>query len=189
MTTEYDSLHRVILQTDALERKRKWKYANTESGTETTITEPNGSKTVEKFNIAGLPTSITHASGTSLAATTTSEYDPVYNLTAVTDPNKHTVRYGYNAAGDRTSETDALEHKTEWAYNSTHDVTSTTNPNGETTTIKRDSHGNPEVIERPAPAGKTQTTKYKYAAGSPKSSTRWNERRPRNMIRRETSPA
>ena len=163
-TTEYDSSHRAILQTDAMERKRKWKYANTESGTETTITEPNGSETIEQFNIAGLPTSITHASGTSVAATTTNEYDPTYNLIAVTDPNKHTVIYGYNAAGDRTSETDALEHKTEWAYNSTHDVTSTTNPKGETTIIKRDSHGNPEVIERPAPAGKTQITKYKYAA-------------------------
>ncbi len=164
VTTEYDGSHRVILQTDALERKRKWKYATIESGTETTIIEPNGSETVEQFNFAGLPTSVTHASGTSLAATTTSEYDPMYNLIAVTDPNKHTVKYGYNAAGDRTSETDALEHKTEWTYNSTHDVTSTTNPKGETTTIKRDSHGNPEVIERPAPAGKTQITKYKYAA-------------------------
>jgi RHS repeat-associated protein len=162
VTTEYDGSHRVILQTDALERKRKWKYASTESGTETIITEPNGSETVEQFNIAGLPTSITRASGTSLAATTTNEYDPTYNLIAVTDPNKHTVKYGYNAAGDRTSETDALEHKTEWTYNSTHDVTSTTNPKGETTTIKRDSHGNPEVIERPAPESKTQVTKYKF---------------------------
>jgi RHS repeat-associated protein len=164
VTTEYDSSHRVVLQTDALERKRKWKYASTESGTETTITEPNGSETVEQFNIAGLPASITHASGTSIAATTTYEYDPTYNLIATTDPNKHTVKYGYDAAGDRTSETDALEHKTEWTYNSTHDVTSTTNPKGETTTIKRDSHGNPEAVERPAPGGKTQTTKYKYAA-------------------------
>jgi RHS repeat-associated protein len=164
VTTEYDASHRVILQTDAMERKRKWKYASTESGTETTIAEPNGSETVEQFNIAGLPTSITHASGTSLAATTTNEYDATYNLIAITDPNKHTVKYGYNAAGDRTSETDALEHKTEWTYNATHDVTSTTNPKGETTTIKRDSHGNPEVIERPAPESKTQITKYKYTS-------------------------
>ena len=37
-------------------------------------------------------------------------------------------------------------------------------PDGETTTYKRDSHGNPEVIERPAPGSKTQTTKYKYDA-------------------------
>jgi RHS repeat-associated protein len=162
-TTEYDSSHRVILQTDALERKRKWKYATTESGTETTITEPNGSETVEQFNIAGLPTSVTHASGTSLAATTTNEYDPTYNLIAVTDPNKHTTKYGYDAAGDRTSETDALERKTEWTYNGTHDVLTTTTPDKETTTIKRDTHGNPEVIERPAPGSTTQTTKYKYA--------------------------
>jgi RHS repeat-associated protein len=37
-----------------------------------------------------------------------------------------------------------------------------TTPKGETTTIKREAHGNPETIERPAPESKTQTTKYKY---------------------------
>ena len=37
-----------------------------------------------------------------------------------------------------------------------------TTPKGETTTIKREAHGNPEVIERPAPESKTQVTKYKY---------------------------
>jgi YD repeat-containing protein len=162
--TEYDGSHRVVSQTDALERKRKWEYTTTSTGTETTMTEPNASVTVERFNVAGMPTSVTHASGTSLAATTTSVYDAMNNLIAVTDPNEHTTKYGYSAGGDRTRETDALEHETKWTYNGTHDVTSITNPAGETTTIKRDSHGNPETIERPAPAGKTQTTKYKYAA-------------------------
>jgi RHS repeat-associated protein len=37
-----------------------------------------------------------------------------------------------------------------------------TSPKGETTTIKRGSHGNPEVIERPAPGGRKQITKHKY---------------------------
>ncbi len=37
-----------------------------------------------------------------------------------------------------------------------------TTPRGETTTIKLESHGNPEIIERAAPGGKTQITKYKY---------------------------
>ena len=38
-------------------------------------------------------------------------------------------------------------------------------PKGETTTIKRNSgNGNAETIERPAPGGKTQITKYNYGS-------------------------
>lgn len=162
VTTEYDTSHRVISQTDAMKRKTTWKYATIETGTETTVTGPNGAVSAEKFNNSALPTSITHASGTSLAATATYEYNNGNELIAVTDPNKHTTKYSYNATGDRTSETDALEHKTEWTYDSTHDVETETKPNGEKTTIKRDIHGNPETISRPAPSETTQVTSYKY---------------------------
>jgi YD repeat-containing protein len=104
---EYDGTRRVVAQTDPMSRKRTWKYTLTEAGEpQTTLTEPNGSETVEQFNGAGLPTSITRASGTAIAATTSYEYDGSYNLIAVTDPNKHTTKYGYDAAGDRTSDTD-----------------------------------------------------------------------------------
>jgi RHS repeat-associated protein len=164
IATEYDTSHRVIAQKDAMERVRKWEYIGTvgKENTESVVTEPNGSVTRESFNVAGMPTSITHASGTALAATTTYEYDGNYNQIAVTDPNKHTTKYGYNSAGDRTSTTDANGNETKWTYNSTHDLETTTTPKGEKTTIKRDTHGNPEVIERPAPASKTQKTTYKY---------------------------
>ncbi len=162
VTTKYDSSHRVTSQTDALERTRKWEYSEWELGTKTTITEPNGAVTVEEFNGAMLPTSITHASGTSYASTTTYEYDASENLIATTDPNKHTTTYGYNSTGDKTSAKDANGNETKWTYNGTHDVETMTLPKGEKTTIKRDSHGNPEVIERPAPGSKTQKTTYKY---------------------------
>jgi RHS repeat-associated protein len=162
VTTEYDGSHRVVSQTDALERKRTWKYKTSESGTETTLTEPNAAVTVEQFNQTGLLTSVTRASGTPLAATSTYEYDGAFNLVAAIDPNKHTTKYGYDSAGNRTSTVDANEHETKWGYNATHDVTSVTTAKGEKTTIKRDSHGNAEAIERPAPGEKTQTTKYKY---------------------------
>ncbi len=166
-TTEYDGSYRVIAQTDPLERTRKWEYLETATGSETTITEPSGAKTVEVFNSEGQLASVTRASGTSIAATTLYEYDGNGDLIAVTDPDKHKTTYGYNeATGDRTSETDPLNHETKWEYNSTHDVISTTTPSGETTTIKRESHGNPEAIERPAPSGKTQVTKYKYSSHS-----------------------
>jgi RHS repeat-associated protein len=160
---EYEVADRVVTQTDALKRKHTWKYVPKENGeTETTVTEPNGSTTVEKFNDAGLPTSVTRASGTSIAATTTYEYNSSDELIALTDPNKHKVEYGYDEAGDRTSEKDADSDETKWKYDSTHDIETATTPDGETTTIKRESHGNPEVIERPAPGSKTQITKYKY---------------------------
>lgn len=160
--TEYDTSHRVTSQTDALSRKREWKYASTETGSETTITEPNGSTTVEAFNVAGEPTSVTHASGTSLAQTTKNEYDSSYNLVAITDPSGHTVKYAYDSEGNRTAETDALGHVTEWTYDATHDVVAAKTPDGETTTITRDSHGNAETISRLAPGETTQVTRYKY---------------------------
>jgi RHS repeat-associated protein len=164
VTTEYNEAHQAISQTDALSRKRSWKYVTIEGGTETTITEPNGSETVEKFNPMGLPTSVTRASGTAIAAATTYAYNGSDELTAVTDPNKHTTEFGYNAAGDLTSEKNADGDEKKWTYDKAHDVETFTTPDGETTTIKRTEHGNPESISRPAPGAKTQTTKYKYDA-------------------------
>jgi RHS repeat-associated protein len=164
VTTEYNGERQVSSQTDALSRKRSWKYASIEGDTETKITEPNGSETVEQFNEEGLPTSVTHAYGTSLAATTTYEYSGSNELVAVTDPNKHKTEYGYNSAGDRTSEKNADGDETKWEYDSKHDIETETTPDGETTTIKRNSAGDPEVIERPVPGSTTQKTTYKVAS-------------------------
>lgn len=160
---EYDGSNRVTLQTDRMERKTKLEYAVTGGVKETTITEPNGSKTLEKFNEAGEPTSITRALGTGLAATTTVEYDNALNRIAVTDPNGHTTKLGYDAEGNKTSEKDANENETTWVYNSTHDLTKKTTPKGETTTITRNAAGDPEFIKRPAPGATTQETKFEYA--------------------------
>jgi len=161
-TTEYDSSDRVIAQTDPLGRVRKWEYAAEGAHSSTHITEPNGSHTIIEFNALGLPIQDTKAAEITHSSTTDYRYDSHQNLIEVTDPNKHKTHYTYNTAGDRTSETNALEDKTEWTYDSTHDVTSVTTPKGETTTIRRESHGNPEAIERPAPHSETQVTKYKY---------------------------
>jgi RHS repeat-associated protein len=164
VTTEYNEAHQVSSQTDAMSRKRTWKYATApENGTETTIIEPNGSETVEQFNEDGSPTSITHAAGTSIAATTTYEYNEADELVAVTDPNKHKTEYAYDAAGNKISEKNADGDETKWKYDSAHDIETETTPDGETTTIKRNADGDPEVIERPAPGSATQKTTYKYA--------------------------
>ncbi|MCU1489591.1 MAG: Rhs family protein [Acidimicrobiaceae bacterium] len=171
-TSEYDAAGQVISETDPLHRTRKWSYTSTFSGTETTITEPNGASTVEQFNEMGSPTSVTRAAGTSLAATTTDRYDSADELLASTNPDKHTTEYGYDAAGNRTSEKNADGDETKWEYDSTHDVTGITTPMGEKTTIKRNSQGSAEAIERPAPGSTTQKTSYKYdSAGDVESMT------------------
>jgi RHS repeat-associated protein len=162
VTTEYDSAFRVYSQTDAMKRTRKWKYGRSEAGEATTeITEPTGAITLETFNSDALPTSITHAYETE-PSTTTYEYNTADELIAVTDPDKHTTKYGYNEEGDRTSMVDPNSLETKWTYDKKFDIDTETTPKGETTTYKRETHGNPEVIERPAPGSKTQKTTFKY---------------------------
>lgn len=163
ITIEYNEAHQVKAQTDPMSRKRSWKYAALEAGTETTITEPNGATTVEKFNEFGSPTSVTHASGTSIAATATYEYNLADELKVATDPNKHVTEYGYDSEGNKTLEIDANKDERKWTYDTKHDIETETTPEGETTTIKRNAKGDPEVIERPAPGSTIQKTSYKSA--------------------------
>lgn len=160
-TFEYDASKRVKLEKDALEHKRTIEYP---SGAEAKVTEPNTSTTVATFNSAFEPTAITLASGTAIAAKTTSEYDSAFNLKKVTDPNSHSTEYTYDGEGNRTSEKDANGNETKWTYNSTHDVLTLTTPKNETTTFTRNASGDPETIKRPAPEAKTQETKLVWAA-------------------------
>jgi RHS repeat-associated protein len=154
-TTEYES-HRVSAQTDPQGHKRKWSF-----GTETVVHEPNGSETTATLNAAGLTLSLTTAAGTSLAASTTYEYDGSEDLSKTTNPEGKETTYGYDAEGNKTSETGPLGHTFKWTYDSTHDVSSVTTPNSETTTYTRNSQGDVTKSESPAPGG-TQTTKYEY---------------------------
>jgi RHS repeat-associated protein len=156
---EYNPAHQVIKQTDPLKRELSFEY----EPFHTRITNrTSGAVTDEIFTSEDEPVAITRGYGTSLATTESFTYDEGGYVTSVTDGNNHTTKYGYDSENNRMSMLDANEHETKWGYDSAHDVTSTTTPKGETTTIKRDSDGNPEVIERPAPGGQTQTTKYKY---------------------------
>jgi RHS repeat-associated protein len=158
VTNEYGS-GKVTKQTVG-ESSRKWRY----EGSETEVTEPNGAVTSENFNVAGLPTSITHAAGTTSAAVTSYEYNDAGEPTTIIDPEGHKTKYGYDSEGNRTSETNADGDERKWTYDGKHDVVSETSPDGETTTIIRNSAGDPEAIERPGPGGSTQTTRYKYDA-------------------------
>jgi RHS repeat-associated protein len=163
-TNEYDGSNRVISQTDPAERRLTFEYGTSEAKTpETKITNhATGAVTREVFSGGDELVSSTRGFGTASATIEKRAYDEAGDLTKVTDGNGHETEYGYDSEGNRTKEVDADKHETKWTYNGTHDLLTTTTPDGETTTIKRDSHGNPEVVERPAPGSKTQLTKYKY---------------------------
>jgi RHS repeat-associated protein len=162
--TEYDEKHRVKKQTDPMERVLKFEYGESSGYKTTTITEPNGSTTYERFNEAGEPLEVIKAPKTALQQEMIYEYSEAYELTKVTDALGHSTSYEYGAAGDLTLKKDAEGDETKWTYNSTHDVETETTPKGEKTTYKRDSHGNVEVIERPAPGETTQKATFKHAA-------------------------
>jgi RHS repeat-associated protein len=164
-TTEYDSSNRVISQTDPAERTLTFAYSETENkkGYETKITnKATGAVTQEIFNFGYEPTEITRGFGASSATTEKYAYDEAGDLIQLTDGDGYVTKYKYDSEGNRTSILDPDEHETKWTYDSTHDVLTTTTPKGETTTIKRDSKGNQETVERPAPGGLTQITRYKY---------------------------
>lgn len=169
--TEYDEQNRVKTQTDPMERVTKWEYGESEGKKTTTITEPNGSTTFEKFNEAGEPLEVIRAKGTEIEQKTTYEYNAAYGPVKVTDALGHSTNYEYNAAGDRTLEKDAEGNETKWTYTAAHDVESETTPKGEKTTYKRDANGNVEAIERPAPGETTQKWTFKRASNGDLEST------------------
>ncbi len=169
---EYDGSNRVKAQTEPLERKRSFEYKETGGVKETVITEPNGSKTLEKFNEMGEPTEVVKAQGTELAQTTKYEYNSAFLLIKETDTNSHATTFGYDGEANRTSEKDANENETKWAYNKAHDLISETTPKSETTTINRNATtGDVESIKRPAPGAMTQETKFEYAENGDLKST------------------
>jgi RHS repeat-associated protein len=157
ITIKYEATtHRVNEETQA-GHTRKWKYGTDE----TTLSEPNGSETIEKFNSAGEPTKTTRK-GTGVEMTIEYEYNAeTYNLSKLTDPNGHKTEYGYDSEANKTSEKEPTGDEHKWTYDKKHDIETETTPEGETTTIKRNSDGDAELIERPA-GSETQKTEFKY---------------------------
>ncbi len=163
--TEYDGSKRVKKQTDPMGRVLQFVYSESEGKKTTTITEPNGSTTFQKFNAAGEPLEVIRAKGIEgLERKTTYEYNAAYAMTKSTDALGHSTTYEYNGTGDLALEKDAEGNEAKWTYNGTHDVLTETTPKGEVTTYKRDAKGNVEAIERPAPGETTQKSTFKYAA-------------------------
>ncbi|HUB74240.1 MAG TPA: RHS repeat-associated core domain-containing protein [Solirubrobacteraceae bacterium] len=149
-----------VTEEEVAGHKRKWEYKTSE----TKITEPNGSETLEVFNSAGEPTKITRAKGKSEETSTEYEYNAeTYSRKKMKDPNGHVTEYTYDEAGNNTSEKDPAGDETKWEYDTKHNVKKETSPEGEVTTIELNSKGEPTKIERPAGSEK-QITEYKYAS-------------------------
>lgn len=150
----------VIAQTDPAKHTLRFEY----EPFQTKITnESTGSITDERFTSNDEPSAITRGYGTALATTQSFTYNEGGYVTSETNGDNKTTKYGYDGEDNRTSMVDPDTNETKWTYDSTHDVLTTTTPDGETTTIKRESDGSPETISRPTPGG-TQTTSYKYDA-------------------------
>lgn len=164
LTNTYDSSDRVISQTDPDGGKTTWSYA----ANETTITDPAGVVSDEKFSNA-LPTSITTGYGTAGAATTTVAYDANLNPTTIADPNGHEWDYGYDGQNNLTTITDPLGHTTTRTFDSARDLTSLTVPSGKQTTYGYDSHNNLTSVKQTlTETGQTATTALAYnGAGEP----------------------
>jgi|GEM_PF-882869 len=152
-TNVYNSTGQVTSQTDPVGRLTTFAY----SGATTTVTLPGGSVTTYTFN-QGQPASITTATGTPLAATTTYAYDTAGNLVSQTDPLGHTTTYTYDDAGNALTTTDPLGKVTTRTFDSLRDVTSIQDPLGRTTTMSYNSDG--DLTSSETPGGHTTSLGY-----------------------------
>ncbi|TFH71287.1 RHS repeat-associated core domain-containing protein [Cellulomonas sp. HD19AZ1] len=148
----YDASGRVVKQMDPLGRELAFAYATGQ----TTVTDPSGMVTVEKYT-DGQVVSVTKGAGTPLAATTTFTYGPTNQVESTTDPLGRVTRFTYDARGNRTSVTDPLGRTSTTTYDAFNNPLVVTNAAGEATTFTYDERGNPLSMTDPTGAATTFT--------------------------------
>jgi RHS repeat-associated protein len=157
-TYKYSGAHRLDSKTDPTGRTTTYEYGSTF----TKITnEATKAVTVEYLTSSGQLVEAVHGSGTPYATTEAFTYDTEGDMLSSTNGDGYATTYKYES-GNRILMEDPEGHKTKWTYNAEHEVLTETTPDGETTTTHRNSDGDPETVERPAPGSTTQTTKYTY---------------------------
>ena len=165
LTNTYDDSGRVTRQRDPMGRTTSFSYTGTNYsalGGTTTVTDPNGNVTTQRYTNGELD-SVTRASGTPLAATTSYSYDSAtLGVTSVTDPRGHVTVNSYDANGNLLSTTDPLNRKTTYTYDALADPLTRTTPSGHTTTFRYDAKGNLTVATDSA--GHTTTYGHDDAA-------------------------
>lgn len=165
VTNTYDAQGRVTSQVDALGRRTTLSFSGdptaTAGGT-TTVTDPRGTVTTQDYRELQLQ-SITHATGTQSAATTTYSFDPfTLEIASRTDPDGHTTTYTYDRRGNLLSRTDPLGRTTSLSWTGLNEPASITDPQGNSTTLSYDAAGNLTGTSRTVDASTTQTTTYGY---------------------------
>jgi len=205
----YDNQHRVVSSTDPEGKSRGvsympagpdvtrtttftekdggvWEYTyNTQAGTLTSKTDPQGGVTSYIYAAAGNRTSTILPDGTTtsytydgqgnmssttdaLGQTTSYTYNSFGQVLSITDPQESTTGYAYDAKGNLTATTDPTGATTKYEYDGKGNVTKVSNPLGQATTFVYDAKGNLASVTDPAGA----TTSYTYgAAGNMTSQT------------------
>jgi RHS repeat-associated protein len=137
-----------------------WTYRyDTQAGTLTSKTDPQGGITSYTYDAAGNRTATTLPDG----STTTSTYDVNGNMTSTTDALGQTTSYTYNSFGQVLSITDPLGSATRYSYDATGNMNTMTDTMGATTQYQYDAKGNVSNITNPL----GQTTSFVYdAAGN-----------------------
>ena len=142
--TGYDADGRVISQTDG--NRHATKYTRNVLGEITEVTNALGRKTTKEYDPAGNLTSVTDPEG----RTTSYSYDAANRLTEIrySDGKTPTVKYEYDADGNRTKMTDGTGTST-YSYNQLDQLTETTDGHGDTTSYEYNLAGEQTKITYP----------------------------------------
>ncbi len=149
----FDSIHRVVQQSDALGKSLTIQYSTPAAGV-TTVTDPEGGVTAYYFDKYQRTTDWVAPT----AAVTSYLYDNVGNLDKVIDGGAGQWDFGYDNSGNLLSSQDPLGNPLQITYNPEHLPTSITDGNGHVTTMVYDANGN--VLQQTDPLG--NVTAYTY---------------------------
>jgi RHS repeat-associated protein len=165
-TNTYDSSGRVTQQVDPVGRATTWAYSGDASDETTTITEPDGAIHSEHY-LNLILASTTDAVGTSVAATTSYQYNEALEVLTKTDALKKSTTYTWDTNGNELSETTPLHDTTTKYYDALNDLEGSTDPLGNNISNSYDSTGNllsaSTGVYNPATFG-YNTTRFTYNA-------------------------
>jgi len=153
MTNTYDSLGRVINQTDGRGGVTLFSYQTNPDGSGATqVTDRNGKITTYKFNSKLLLVERDDPTG----YTETWNLDDSGNILSYTNKNGHQTSYAYDSNGNVLSISDPANKVTTMTYDGLNRLTSISDPKGNVTSFSYDQNNNLTQITDPLGAVTTQ---------------------------------